>query len=58
MKTIHLRKRRQASPAKDPYKRRSWETDEDYNDRVQQMNAKSQEDLAKEQQALDSAAKW
>lgn len=58
MKTNKLRKRRPASPAKDPYKRRSWESDEDYNDRVQQLDAKSQQDLVREQQALDSAAEY
>lgn len=58
MKTTPLRKPRPAHPSRDPYKRRSWETDEDYNDRVAQMNSKSQKDLEKEQQALDSASKW
>ena len=58
MKTTPLRKPRPAHPSRDPYKRRSWETDEDYNDRVAQMNSKSQKDLEKEQQALDSASQW
>ena len=58
MKITPLRKPRPAHPSKDPYKRRSWETDEDYNDRVAQMNAKSQKDLEKEQMALDSASEW
>lgn len=58
MKRTPLRKPRPAHPSKDPYKRRSWETDEDYNDRVAQMNAKSQKDLEKEQMALDSASEW
>lgn len=58
MRTTPLRKPRPASPAKDPYKRRSWESDEDYKDRVQQTDSKSQEDLVKEQQALDEAAEW
>lgn len=58
MKTTPLRKPRPAHPSRDPYKRRSWETDEDYNDRVAQVNSKSQKDLEKEQQALDSASQW
>lgn len=58
MKTTPLRKPRPAHPSRDPYKRRSWETDEDYNDRVAQVNFKSQKDLEKEQQALDSASQW
>lgn len=58
MRTTPLRKPRPASPAKDPYKRRSWESDEDYNDRVQQMDAKSQQDLAKEQEAIDAANEY
>lgn len=58
MKKTHLRKPRPAHPSKDPYKRRSWETDEDYNDRIAQMDAKSQKDLEKEQAALDSASEW
>lgn len=58
MKKTYLRKPRPAHPSRDPYKRRSWETDEDYNDRVAQMNSKSQKDLEKEQQALDSASQW
>ena len=58
MKNTPLRKPRPAHPSKNPYKRRSWETDEDYNDRISQINSKSQKDLEKEQQALDSASKW
>ena len=58
MKTTPLRKPRPVHPARDPYKRRSWETDEDYNDRIAWMNSRSQKDLEKDQQALDSAAQW
>ena len=32
MKNTPLRKPRPAHPSKNPYKRRSWETDEDYNE--------------------------
>ena len=48
MKNTPLRKPRPAHPSKNPYKRRSWETDEDYNDRISQINSKSQKDLEKE----------
>ena len=48
MKNTPLRKPRPAHPSKNPYKRRSWETDEDYNDRISQINAKSQKDLEAE----------
>lgn len=58
MRTTPLRKPRPAHPAKDPYKRRSWESEEDYKDRVQRLDSESQEDLAKDQQALDEAAEW
>ena len=58
MRTTPLRRPHPAHPAKDPYKRRSWETDEDYKDRVAQMDGKSQEDLANEQTASDAAAEW
>lgn len=47
MKNTPLRKPRPAHPSKNPYKRRSWETDEDYNDRISQINAKSQKRFRK-----------
>lgn len=47
-----------AHPATNPYKRRSWETDEEYKERIQDLDNKSQEVALNDSTAINKYKEW
>ena len=47
-----------AHPATNPYKRRSWETDEEYKERIQDLDNKSQEAALNDSTAINKYKEW
>lgn len=47
-----------AHPATNPYKRRSWETDEEYKERIQDLDNKSQEAALNDSTATNKYKEW
>lgn len=47
-----------AHPATNPYKRRSWETDEEYKERIQDLDNKSQEIALNDSTAINKYKEW
>lgn len=47
-----------AHPAINPYKRRSWETDEEYKQRIQDLDNKSQEAALNDSTAINKYKEW
>lgn len=47
-----------AHPAINPYKRRSWETDEEYKERIQDLDNKSQEVALNDSAAINKYKEW
>ena len=47
-----------AHPAINPYKRRSWETDEEYKERIQDLDNKSQEVALNDSTAINKYKEW
>lgn len=47
-----------AHPATNPYKRRSWETDEEYKERIQDLDNKSQEVVLNDSTAINKYKEW
>jgi hypothetical protein len=47
-----------AHPATNPYKRRSWETDEEYKERIQDLDNKSQEVALNDSAAINKYKEW
>lgn len=47
-----------AHPDTNPYRRRSWETDEEYKERIQDLNNKSQEALLNDSIAIKKYKEW
>lgn len=47
-----------AHPATNPYKRRSWETDEEYKERLQDLDNKSQEVALNDSTAINKYKEW
>ena len=45
-------------PATNPYKRRSWETDEEYKERIQDLDNKSQEVALNDSTAINKYKEW
>lgn len=47
-----------AHPATNPYKRRSWETDEEYKEKIQDLDNKSQEVVLNDSTAINKYKEW
>lgn len=47
-----------AHPATNPYKRRSWETDEEYKEKIQDLDNKSQEIALNDSTAINKYKEW